>query len=108
MTKWLRFRDLKERKTFNSRMTLKRAIDRGEFPPGRLITPNSRAWTEEEAETYESRRPIGRKTVEPSSKLEDREHRISLGLVADDQVLRSSGECLISEASHKSKNGRQN
>jgi predicted DNA-binding transcriptional regulator AlpA len=71
MTKWLRFRDLKERKVFNSRMTLKRAIERGEFPPGRLITPNSRAWTEEEAETYESTRPIGRKTVEPDSKIEE-------------------------------------
>jgi predicted DNA-binding transcriptional regulator AlpA len=78
MTKWLRFRDLKERKTFNSRMTLKRAIDRGEFPPGCLITPNSRAWTEEEAETYESTRPIARKTIELGSKIEEHYRAMSL------------------------------
>jgi predicted DNA-binding transcriptional regulator AlpA len=42
-----RFADLKAAGLFNSRMTLDRAIARGDFPPGRLMG-NSRLWTEPE------------------------------------------------------------
>jgi predicted DNA-binding transcriptional regulator AlpA len=60
MTKFLRYKDLKERRTFNSRMTLHRAIKSGAFPPGRMLSPNVRAWTEEETIAYENSRPIKR------------------------------------------------
>jgi len=40
--KLLRFPDFIARGLFNSRMTLKRAIDTQGFPPGVLITPNAR------------------------------------------------------------------
>jgi predicted DNA-binding transcriptional regulator AlpA len=60
MTKFLRYKDLKERRTFNSRMTLHRAIQSGAFPPGRMLSPNVRAWTEEEVIAYENSRPIKR------------------------------------------------
>jgi hypothetical protein len=43
----LRFPDLIARGLFNSRMTLKRAIDTQGFPPGALITPNARVWSED-------------------------------------------------------------
>ena len=46
-----RFADLKGAGLFNSRMTLDRAIARGDFPPGRLLG-NSRIWTD--AEIFES------------------------------------------------------
>ena len=48
----LRFPDLVDRGIVNSRMTLKRLIDNQGFPTGRLITPNSRAWTEEEVNAW--------------------------------------------------------
>ena len=54
--KWLRFRDLKARGLVDNRMTLKRWIDNYGFPPGTLIGPNTRAWTEEEIEQYEAER----------------------------------------------------
>jgi predicted DNA-binding transcriptional regulator AlpA len=60
--KFLRYSDLVERGLFRSRMTLKRAIDEGRFPPGRLLTPNARAWTEEEADHYVDGCPTSRKT----------------------------------------------
>ena len=48
----LRFPDLIARGLFNSRMTLKRAIDTQGFPPGVLITPNARAWGEDEVNAW--------------------------------------------------------
>jgi hypothetical protein len=66
MNKLLRYADLKARGIFNSRMTLKRQIDAGEFPTGRLITPNRRAWTPEEVEEYHATRPATRKRQEPA------------------------------------------
>ncbi|MGD0187800.1 MAG: hypothetical protein ABSC25_21490 [Roseiarcus sp.] len=44
-----RFVDLKAAGLFHSRMTLDRAIARGDFPPGRLMG-NCRIWTLEEIE----------------------------------------------------------
>jgi predicted DNA-binding transcriptional regulator AlpA len=57
----LRFPDLVARGLFQSRMTLKRAIDGQGFPPGILITPNSRAWYESEVEAWIASRPVARK-----------------------------------------------
>jgi predicted DNA-binding transcriptional regulator AlpA len=58
----LRYPDLVGKGIVNSRMTLKRLIDSQNFPPGRLITPNSRAWTEEEVDEWVGTRPVARKT----------------------------------------------
>ena len=58
----LRYRDLVARGLFNSRMTMWRAIEQQGFPPGRLVTPNSRAWTEVEVDRWVATRPTGKKT----------------------------------------------
>jgi predicted DNA-binding transcriptional regulator AlpA len=57
----LRYTDLVEIGVVNSRMTLKRLIDNQGFPPGRLITPNSRAWTDDEIDQWIAGRPTARK-----------------------------------------------
>ena len=49
-TKLLRYPDLVERGYFNNRATLYRAIKDGRFPPGFKWGPNTRTWTEDEAE----------------------------------------------------------
>jgi predicted DNA-binding transcriptional regulator AlpA len=54
--KWLRFADLKARGLVNNRTTLARWIRDYNFPPGTNIGPNTRAWTDEEIETYEAAR----------------------------------------------------
>jgi predicted DNA-binding transcriptional regulator AlpA len=61
MQKFLDYSDLKERGVAPSRMTHKRMIDNEGFPPGRLISPNRRVWTEEEVEEWLVARPTARK-----------------------------------------------
>jgi hypothetical protein len=58
MTIWLRFRDLKARGIVGTWPTLKRRIERDGFPPGRMIGPNTRAWTEEEIDEWYRSRPV--------------------------------------------------
>ena len=53
----LRFVDLKERKIVNNRVTLQDWIHRFGFPPGRLLGPNTRAWTEDEIAEWLRSRP---------------------------------------------------
>jgi hypothetical protein len=65
MTLYLRFRDLKARGIVNNWPTLKYRIDKFGFPPGRLIGPNGRAWTEAEVETWIAAQPTARKYVPP-------------------------------------------
>jgi predicted DNA-binding transcriptional regulator AlpA len=67
-TKLLRYPDLVARGVVASRMTLKRLIDVQGFPPGRLITPNSRAWTEDEVDEWIASRPIARKPAAHATK----------------------------------------
>jgi predicted DNA-binding transcriptional regulator AlpA len=57
----IRYSDLVAMGVVNSRMTLKRLIDSRDFPPGVLITPNSRAWREDEVDTWIAARPAARK-----------------------------------------------
>ncbi len=52
MLKILRFKDLKERGIVSNRVTLSRRIKDHGFPPGFLLGPNSRAWTEDEIEAH--------------------------------------------------------
>jgi predicted DNA-binding transcriptional regulator AlpA len=59
--KYIRYPDLVARGIVRSRMTLKRMIDDQSFPPGVLLTPNCRAWTEEEVDEWLANRPTARK-----------------------------------------------
>ncbi len=54
----LRFADLKARGIVNNRVTLSHWIEGQGFPPGFLLGPNSRAWTEESVEAWLSGRPV--------------------------------------------------
>jgi predicted DNA-binding transcriptional regulator AlpA len=57
MTRLLRFRDLKERGIIPNWPTLRVRIARDGFPPGRMLGPNSRAWTEAEIDVWLRSRP---------------------------------------------------
>lgn len=59
--KLIRYKGLKAKGVVNSRMTLKRLIDTQSFPPGTLITPNARAWDEDEVDAWIAARPVARK-----------------------------------------------
>ena len=52
MLKLLRFKDLKALGIVDNRVTLSRRIKDQGFPPGFLLGPNSRAWTEDEIEAH--------------------------------------------------------
>jgi hypothetical protein len=58
MTRLLRFADLKERGIIPNWPTLKARIARDNFPPGRMLGPNSRAWTEQEVDDWLRARPV--------------------------------------------------
>jgi predicted DNA-binding transcriptional regulator AlpA len=53
----IRFSDLFERKIVKNWPTLKRWVEREGFPPGKMIGPNTRAWTEEEVNEWLASRP---------------------------------------------------
>ncbi|MDR3420102.1 MAG: AlpA family phage regulatory protein [Xanthobacteraceae bacterium] len=59
--KFLRYPDLVAKGVVNSRMTLKRLIDTQHFPTGVLISPNARAWDEDEVDAWIAGRPAARK-----------------------------------------------
>ncbi len=55
LAKYVRFKDLSEMGLVNNWTTLRRWIKAGHFPPGRMIGPNSRAWTEDEIKVHQQR-----------------------------------------------------
>jgi Prophage CP4-57 regulatory protein (AlpA) len=55
--KFLRFADLRDRGIVNSWPMLRRRIERDGFPPGRMLGPNTRAWSEQEIERWLASRP---------------------------------------------------
>ena len=59
-TKFLRFRDLKERGIVSSWTQLIRLINLHGFPVGRYFGVNSRVWTEDEVNAWISSRPTSR------------------------------------------------
>ena len=59
--KWIHYKNLVAKGVVSSRMTLKRLIDSQDFPPGVLITPNARAWNEDEVDAWIAARPAARK-----------------------------------------------
>ncbi len=54
----LRFADLQERGVVNSWPQLKRLQTLHGFPLGRMLSPNVRAWTEEEVDAWFAARPV--------------------------------------------------
>ncbi len=58
MTTMLRFANLKERGVVNSWPQLKRLQQLHQFPLGRMLSPNIRAWTGEEVDAWIASRPI--------------------------------------------------
>jgi hypothetical protein len=63
MTTYLRFHDLKARGIVNNWPTLQNRIAKFGFPPGRLIGPNARAWSEDEIESWIASRPVHKKAA---------------------------------------------
>jgi predicted DNA-binding transcriptional regulator AlpA len=59
-TTYLRFKDLKSRGIVSNWVTLHNRIKSSNFPSGRLIGPNARAWTEEEIDEWLASRPTGK------------------------------------------------
>ena len=55
---FVRFPALKKRGFVTSWTQLKQRIERDGFPPGRMIGPNTRAWTEEEIDAWAESRPV--------------------------------------------------
>jgi hypothetical protein len=60
----LRFNDLKARGVVNNWVTLLSWIEKQGFPPGRLLGPNTRAWTDQEVAEWIASRPTPFKEVE--------------------------------------------
>jgi predicted DNA-binding transcriptional regulator AlpA len=60
ITKFLRFADLKAAGIVSSRIGLSRLIKHQGFPPGRLLGPNTRVWTETEVQRWQDSRPVQR------------------------------------------------
>jgi predicted DNA-binding transcriptional regulator AlpA len=58
MSRFLRFGELKADGIVNSWAQLKRLIALQGFPPGRMLGPNTRAWTEEEIAAWLTSRPV--------------------------------------------------
>jgi ATP-dependent 26S proteasome regulatory subunit len=56
-----RYRDLKQRGVVNNRPQLKKLIDEYGFPPGKLLSPNTRVWTDQEIFDYYAGCPSERK-----------------------------------------------
>jgi hypothetical protein len=59
LPKFLRFKDLKERGIVANWPQLNILVERDGFPAGRLLSPNIRAWTEDEVLAWLETRPVG-------------------------------------------------
>jgi hypothetical protein len=64
MGRLLRYVDLVDRGLFRNRQSLKNAQEKYGFPRGRLLTPNTRVWDEEEEiDPWLANRPTAPKSV---------------------------------------------
>lgn len=59
----LRFKHLKQRRVVENWPTLKRLVETQGFPPGRLLGPNTRVWTEAEIDNWIDARPTTRENA---------------------------------------------
>jgi hypothetical protein len=62
LLKFLRFSDLQSRGICGSWARLKELVEKHDFPPGKLTTPNCRTWTEQEIDEWYASRPSGAKS----------------------------------------------
>jgi predicted DNA-binding transcriptional regulator AlpA len=69
--KLLRFRDLKTSGIINSWPMLRRRVERDGFPPGRMLGPNCRAWTDEEVGQWLASRPTAKKPAPRRPRMAD-------------------------------------
>lgn len=60
--KYLRFTDIQARNIANNRVTLNDLIQNHGFPVGMWLSPNRRAWPEEEVDRWLATRPSARTT----------------------------------------------
>jgi predicted DNA-binding transcriptional regulator AlpA len=56
----LRFKHLKQRRIVENWPQLKRLVERHGFPPGIYLSPNTRAWPEDEVDRWLESRPSDR------------------------------------------------
>jgi hypothetical protein len=54
----LRYRDLFDRQIVRNRVQLRRLQEHHGFPRGRLLSPNTRTWTETEIANWYASRPV--------------------------------------------------
>lgn len=64
----LRFNDLVELGIVRNRVTLGNWIRERGFPPGQLLGPNTRTWTENEVQSWLDSRPSTVRTVPPKGR----------------------------------------
>lgn len=60
VTVFVRFKDLKARGIVQSWPSLRYKIRNNGFPPGRMLGPNTRAWTEAEIQAWLDALPVER------------------------------------------------
>ena len=65
--KWLRFAELKARGIVDSWPMIARRVERDGFPPGRMLGPNTRAWSESEIEQWLNSRPVAGQAGRPAA-----------------------------------------
>ena len=58
MTRLLRYRDLRARGIVDNRPQLGRLKEKHGFPPGRMLSPNTRVWTEAEVDDWIASLPV--------------------------------------------------
>jgi predicted DNA-binding transcriptional regulator AlpA len=63
--KFLRFADLKAAGIITSWPMLRRRVERDNFPEGRMLGPNTRAWDEREVRAWVDSRPVAKKAAPP-------------------------------------------
>lgn len=79
MASWLRFSDLQARGIAKSWAQLRRLIKLYGFPPGRMVSPNTRAWSSDDIDAYYASRPVAGPELRGAAKQKrDRARRASL------------------------------
>jgi len=74
--RFLRFPDLRDSNIAKSWAQLKRLIDNYGFPPGRMISPNIRAWTDVEVDEWVQSRPTAGPALKGAAKVRRERSRL--------------------------------
>lgn len=79
LPKLIRLADLKELGIIDSHQTLSIRIEKQGFPPGRLLGPNTRAWTEDEVSEWLNSRPAPTASPPDGKRPRGRPRKASVG-----------------------------